>query len=91
MGLFDPTNRPVVVTVTTLTLYVQATDADGDLVNRFELYQNGTLFATQATNTGAAVVFSVFVGSPGTYTYTAKAYDGRGGVGTSNAITVTAN
>jgi Cellulose binding domain/Bacterial Ig domain len=90
VGLFDPTNRPVVVTPTTLTLYVQSTDADGDIVNRVELYQNGTLFGTQATN-GQAVVFSVFVGSPGTYTYIARSYDGRGGVGTSNAITVTAN
>jgi hypothetical protein len=91
VGLFDPTNRPVVITPTTLTLYVQSTDADGDLVNRIELYQNGTLIGTQATNTGAAVVFSVFVGSPGTYTYIARSYDGRGGVGTSNAITVTAH
>jgi hypothetical protein len=87
--LFDPTNRPVVVAPSTLTLYVQSTDSDpGDVINRVELYQNGTLFGTQATNTGAAVVFSVFVGNPGSFTYTARSYDARGGVGTSNAITI---
>ena len=58
------------------------------MINRIELYQNGTLIGTQATNTGMAVVFSVFVGTPGSYTYTARSYDSRGGVGTSNAITI---
>jgi hypothetical protein len=87
--LFDPTNRPVVVAPSTLTLYVQSTDPDpGDVINRVELYQNGTLFGTQATNTGQSVVFSVFVGNPGSYTYTARSYDSRGGIGTSNAITI---
>jgi hypothetical protein len=86
--LFDPTNRPVVIAPTTLTLYVQSTDSDpGDVVNRVELYLNDTLFATQATN-GTAVVFSVFVGNPGSDTFTARSYDSRGGVGTSNAISV---
>ena len=87
--LFDPTNRPVVVAVSTLTLYVQSSDPDpGDVINRVELYLNGTLFATQATNTGQFAVFSVFVDTPGSYTFTARSYDGRGGVGTSNAITI---
>jgi hypothetical protein len=87
--LFDPTNRPVVVAPGTLTLYVQSSDPDpGDVINRVELYQNGILFGTQATGTGTFVVFSVFVSNPGSYTYTARSYDSRGGVGTSNAITV---
>jgi hypothetical protein len=87
--LFDPTNRPVVPAFSTLTLYVQSSDPDpGDVINRVELYQNGTLFGTQATNTGMFVVFSVFVPNSGTYTYTARSYDSRGGVGTSNAITI---
>jgi hypothetical protein len=88
VGLFDPTNRPVVVAVSTLTLYVQSTDPDGDAINRLELYQNGVLFSTQTTSNGVFGVFSVLVANPGSYTYVAKAYDARGGVGTSNAITI---
>ena len=88
--LFDPTNRPAVVAPMTIIMYATVTDPDpGDVVNRCELYLGSTLVATQANNGGTNFVFQFFLTTPGVYVYTARAYDSRGGIGTSNTLTIT--
>jgi hypothetical protein len=87
--LFDPTNRPTVVAPMTIIMYATVTEPDAnDVVNRCELYLGSTLVATQANNGGTNFVFQFFLTTPGTYVYTARAYDSRGGIGTSNSLTI---
>jgi len=89
VNLFDPTNRPTVVAPMTVIMYAIVTEPDqNDVVNRCELYLGSTLVATQANNGGTNFVFQFFLTTPGTYVYTARAYDSRGGIGVSNPLTI---
>jgi hypothetical protein len=86
--LTDPTNRPSYIAPVTITLDALVTEPDqGDLVNRAELYLGSTLVATQANNAGTHFIFQHNANTPGTYVFTVRAYDSRGGIGTSNSLT----
>jgi hypothetical protein len=88
--LTDPTNRPVVVAPGTVTLNAEAIESDPrDVVNRMDLLLGTTVVAQSASGSGRFARFNHQVTVPGTYVYTVRAYDGGGGVGVSNAVTVT--
>ncbi len=91
-------NRPPVVTLTapadgalytapvTLTLTATATDADGT-VAKVEFYQGTTKIGDDFTAPYACTTGSL---APGTYEFSARAFDNVGAVGTSPVTTVTA-
>ncbi|WP_051312935.1 Ig-like domain-containing protein [Sporocytophaga myxococcoides] len=70
-----------------LSLTASASDTDGSIV-KVEFYNGSTLLGTDNTS---PYVYTLATLSAGTYTITAKATDDKGGVSTSNAVTLIAN
>jgi hypothetical protein len=77
-----------VTSATTITL--TATAADNVGVTRVEFY-DGTTFRTQVVTSPWTTTVSLTSANNGTHTFTAKAYDAAGNVGTSAAVTVVVN
>ena len=87
VAISAPADGVVVAPPATLALTATASDADGTIA-KVELYRGSTLIAT---DTAAPYTFSDPALTPGTYSYTAKAYDNNGGVSTSTAVNVRVN
>jgi hypothetical protein len=91
------TNAPPVVTITSpispstvnapgnVTIFASASDADGSIA-RVEFYQGTVLFATSVTAPYSAAVRNL---APGSYSYTARAYDNGGAMTVSQTVYVT--
>lgn len=77
-----------VTTASTITLTATATDAVG--VTQVEFYRNGALIGTDNASPFTQTQALAFTDN-GTITYTAKAYDAAGNVGTSADLVVTVN
>ena len=87
--LSDPARRTFYQEPTTITLLADATDPDpGDAINRAELYNGTTLIATTATNSGLHYQFPVALAAASSYTFRVRVYDSAGGVGISNALSI---
>jgi subtilisin family serine protease len=69
------------------TVQVSATASDTNGVTRIELYADGTLLGT-ATSSPYVVSWDSTTVADGAHSFTAKAYDRVGNIGTSTAVTV---
>ena len=84
VSLTAPTNNTVLAPPATVNLAATAADSDGT-ITKVEFYRGATLINTDTT---APYSFSNTGVAAGTYSYTAKAYDNRGAITTSAAVTV---
>jgi Bacterial Ig domain len=87
VSLTAPANGTVVPPIGSVTLTATAADTDGTIA-KVELYRGATLIATL---TGPTYTYIDAGLAPGSYSYTAKAYDDKGGVATSAAVGVRVN
>jgi hypothetical protein len=87
VAITAPVNGTVVAPPGNVNLAVTAGDTDGT-IGKVEVYRGTTLIATLAA---APYTFTDIALAPGTYSYTAKAYDNDDGVKTSAAISVRVN
>lgn len=85
ISLTAPAANASIPAGTLLTLGTNAADSDGT-VTKVEFYAGATLLGT---DTDAPYSFNWTPATAGTYSITAKAYDNRGAVTTSSAITIT--
>jgi hypothetical protein len=87
--LTDPTARPFYPAPAHIVLDAEAVESDPrDVVNRMDFFVGTTLVAQSASGSGRFARFTYDATQPGTYAFTVRAYDGRGGVGVSNTVTI---
>jgi len=87
ISISSPTSGTVVVAPASVLIQTSASDVD-DSVAMVEFYVNGQL---TATDTAAPFTLQADNMPAGTYTLTAKAYDGRGGATMSAPVTLVVN
>ena len=87
VSITAPANNTIVAAPAAFTLTATAADTDGT-ISKVEFYSGATLLGTV---TAAPYTYVWNAVAAGTYTVTAKAYDNRGGVTTSAAITLISN
>ncbi len=87
VSMTSPANNTVATAPASFTLTATAADADGS-ISKVEFYNGATLLGTVTT---APYSFAWSAVAAGTYAVTAKAYDNRGAVSTSSAVTLIAN
>lgn len=84
VNLTAPANNSTFTAPATITLRANATDLDGS-ISKVEFYQGGTLINSDVS---APYEYTVSLGSVGTASFTARAYDNSGAVTSSSAVQV---
>lgn len=87
VSLTSPGNGASFIAPAFVSMNATASDSDGS-IDRVDFYQGATLIGT---NHGSPYNFNWTYVPAGTYTLTAKAYDNRGAVTTSNSVIITIN
>jgi uncharacterized repeat protein (TIGR01451 family) len=87
VSLTSPGNGASFIAPAFVSVSATASDSDGS-IDRVDFYQGATLIGT---NHGSPYNFNWTYVPAGTYTLTAKAYDNRGAVTTSNSVVITIN
>jgi Tol biopolymer transport system component len=87
VSLTSPGNGASFIAPAFVSMNATASDSDGS-IDRVDFYQGGTLIGT---NHSSPYNFNWTYVPAGTYTLTAKAYDNRGAVTTSNSVVITIN
>ncbi len=83
-SLTAPTNNSTVTAPATIALKANAADADGS-ISKVEFYQGGLLINSDQS---APYEYTLTLGSAGTSSFTARAYDNNGAVTTSSPVQV---
>ena len=84
VSLTAPANNSTVTAPTTITLKANAADSDGS-ISKVEFYQGRSLINSDQST---PYEYTLNLGSAGTSSFTARAYDNNGAVTTSSAIQV---
>jgi PA14 domain/Bacterial Ig domain len=84
VSLTNPTNNSIVNAPATISLRANAADADGS-ISKVEFYQGATLINSDQS---APYEYTLTLGSIGTTTFTARAFDNSGTATTSGAIQI---
>jgi PA14 domain/Bacterial Ig domain len=84
VSLTAPANNSTVTAPTSVTLRANASDSDGT-ISKVEFYQGGSLINSDQS---APYEYTVSLGSAGTSSFTARAYDNSGAVTNSSAVQV---
>ena len=82
VNLTAPANNSTFTAPATITLRANAADSDGS-ISKVEFYQTGTLINSDVS---APYEYTLTVGSAGTSSFTARAYDNSGAVTNSSAV-----
>ncbi len=82
VSLIAPANNSTVTAPATITLRANAADSDGT-ISKVEFYQGGSLINLDQS---APYEYTVILGSAGTSSFTARAYDNKGAVTISGAV-----
>jgi hypothetical protein len=84
-SILTPSNGAQFIATGTFVVAAVGSDTDG-VVTKLEIYQGASLIASQAASAASAPVTGL---TPGTYSFTAKAYDNSGLTAVSAPVTIT--
>jgi parallel beta-helix repeat protein len=87
VSVTSPANGTVIITPTNLTISASAYDSEGS-VTQLQIFAGTNLLGTSGASSFSLVWSNV---PPGTWNLTAVATDNLGAIGTSSAVTITAN